>query len=99
MFKNKVAKGVALMDRELPGWEKKIDLELLDLGDSCSCIIGQAYSGESYIASVHDLFEGSPFTENTTDEYGFSTPDCNDYPSLTREWKELILERRKQKNV
>ena len=94
MFKNKVAKGAALMDKELPGWEKKIDLERLDLGDICNCVVGQLYPDESYITAVYDLLGINSIIESTTDEYGFSASEWRDYPSLTREWKQLIQERR-----
>lgn len=99
MFKNKVAKGAAVLDKKHPTWESMQDLERLDLGDVCDCIIGQAYPDEPYIVVIYDLLGTEAISDSETDEYGFSTPDCRDYPALTQEWKQFITKRREQKNV
>lgn len=36
-----VARGAAWLDKFNPGWEHKIDLGVLDLNNSCRCILGQ----------------------------------------------------------
>ena len=86
---DRVARGVALLDRKLPGWDAGVDLSTLHL-DSCSrCVLGQLYGDYSYAADVFDvednpedfgfdLFEGDPFT----------------YEDLTVEWKRVIRGRR-----
>jgi hypothetical protein len=37
----RVERGAALLDRHVPGWEKRIDLETLDIASSEFCICGQ----------------------------------------------------------
>lgn len=103
MFKNKVAKGAALMDKELPGWEQKIDLDRLDLGDFRCCIIGQAHPRQFYHEALHELFQTKNAIQLSQD-HGFSV-DVHDLPLkekdkryalLTEEWKAYIQERRNQ---
>jgi hypothetical protein len=38
---SKVEKGVALLDKKAPGWEKKVDLGELDLSSGTYCVVGQ----------------------------------------------------------
>lgn len=37
----RVARGAALLDEAVPGWETMIDLGALDLESSCRCVVGQ----------------------------------------------------------
>lgn len=36
-----VERGMVLLDEKAPGWEHHIDLEMLDLDNSCRCVLGQ----------------------------------------------------------
>lgn len=36
-----VANGAAWLDKVNPGWERQINLEILDLSQSCRCVLGQ----------------------------------------------------------
>lgn len=38
-----VARGAALLDKKVPGWESRIDLSELDLGSECRCVVGQLF--------------------------------------------------------
>lgn len=40
-YTDRVARGAAELDRILPGWYEKIDLEILDLDSPCKCVLGQ----------------------------------------------------------
>jgi hypothetical protein len=62
-----VAKGARLLDRRYPGWECRIDTEMLNIGNSTNCICGQLY-GE-YNKGVEAL--GIPDVDG---EFGFSQP-------------------------
>jgi hypothetical protein len=37
----RVARGARYLDELVPGWDKVIDLERLDLASSCACVLGQ----------------------------------------------------------
>src|SRR5215211_4856802 len=37
----RVVRGAALLDREAPGWERKIDLPTLDMSSTTACVVGQ----------------------------------------------------------
>jgi hypothetical protein len=40
---DRVSAGAKWLDSNRPGWWQRIDLETLDLGDSCRCVLGQLY--------------------------------------------------------
>jgi hypothetical protein len=39
----RVRRGSELLDRHRPGWEREVDTEQLDLGDTAHCLLGQLY--------------------------------------------------------
>ena len=42
-LRRRVRKGAALLDRECPGWEKKIDMSNLQMSSGSRCILGQVF--------------------------------------------------------
>ena len=94
----RVARGSALLDEKMPGWDRRIDLDRLDLMSSCRCILGQLH-----LAAEDDPYlEGLAavgidyYTENDA-RFGFNTWDAegNDaFLDLEYEWKRVITERR-----
>jgi hypothetical protein len=98
----RVARGVALLDEKLPGWVDRIDLDRLDLGSPCRCILGQTWDGipdpESTPFAAH-ANELDLYGEDEND-YGFNAggedwfADEPEYRALTAEWTRVILARR-----
>lgn len=43
----RVAAGAAYLDRHMPTWVDVIDLDRLDLGDPCGCVMGQLVTYET----------------------------------------------------
>ena len=43
MWKEKVDKGVAYLDKERPGWRELIDPDRLNISSFYDCILGQVY--------------------------------------------------------
>jgi hypothetical protein len=43
----RVAAGAAWLDANRPGWVERIDLDTLDLGDPCRCVLGQDFAADS----------------------------------------------------
>lgn len=41
----RVARGAALLDERVPGWETKINVRELRLGSCVHCVLGQLFSG------------------------------------------------------
>lgn len=98
----RVAKGVALLDEKRPGWERELDLEILDIAEPARCVTAQL-SGErdfrmgqlqlelndaSYIAHGFNA-EGDCdccLTEDVPEGY-----DQNEaYAKLNTLWREVI---------
>ena len=91
-----VQRGIALLDKQCPGWESKIDLVNLSLSEGCNCILGQIY--DEYNNGVQALFgcdayarEPYAMTDSeyqTIIEHGFLTED--DYDELEIVWVTLL---------
>jgi len=46
----KVQSGITWLNKEKPGWHKGIDLKILDLSDSNTCVCGQVFG--NYVSTV-----------------------------------------------
>ena len=110
-YEARVRLGAAFLDEKKPGWwdgkkRKKINLELLDMGSPCRCVLGQL-SGERMIIgsptpyAVGATSVGISPSSTASDALGFSVYGHNDerYPSLTRRWREEIENRRKEAGI
>jgi hypothetical protein len=101
----RVAKGAALLDEKRPGWERLIDLEILDIESPTSCVTAQ-------LSGVRDFKVGREQLGLNNASYvahGFNTPsDCDccwtevvpedysadaAYDTLNTLWKDLISKR------
>lgn len=54
----RVAAGADLLDKRIPGWRTRINLETLDLNESCRCILGQSWE----LSDFDKLVERSGYT-------------------------------------
>lgn len=91
----RVAAGAAWLDEHRPGWDQRIDLETLDLGDPCHCVLGQEYG--NYGDSPEEIrWERRPAGEDVwvAPLFGFHEWNERNYDVLTAEWRRLIEERR-----
>jgi len=93
-----IKNGIALLDKKRPGWCEKIDLEILDLGSTFTCVLGQLYKEDFNALSYRTQFlHGTPFglgvsrlkLENASD-YGFDSSAHNSYGRLETGWKRAI---------
>lgn len=87
VYETRAAEGAALLDRAVPGWESRIDLETLDISCPRNCIIGQL------LAENHPLCWESACLREVA---------CRLTPNgfaggrhQTTAWRELITERRR----
>ena len=86
----RVARGAALLDERIPGWDQRIDLDTLDI-DSCqNCVLSQLFG------SPQNAFDFNPY-------YGFDIEDYNPRSRLssirraqrlTAQWRRVIGARR-----
>lgn len=70
----RVARGVALLDEKLPGWAQQIDLDRLDLGNTCNCILGQGFEGHPDV-DMKDWVVTSPFDIGVRELFAAAMPD------------------------
>jgi hypothetical protein len=89
--------GAALLDEKFPGWDAKIDVNLLDLTDCSWCVLGQLFG--RYMAGLRALgiYDGVrlDFAELSV-AFGFNKNSIHDtsFDDLKSGWETLILERR-----
>jgi hypothetical protein len=92
----RVAAGAAWLDEHRPGWVDRINLDTLDLSDTCKCVLGQEY-GRFVLGDDLILDEGSE-----SHLLGFDVDELRQdgqyagkqYAALTAAWRELVLARR-----
>jgi hypothetical protein len=92
---DRVAAGASWLDANRPGWWQRINLDTLDLGDPCNCVLGQEYG--QYHDAPHEIRIGSnPTGAYAAVEHGFNfNPfDPIDVHALTVAWRTLIQTRR-----
>ena len=83
----RVARGAAYMDENYPGWERKINLEILNVASPNSCICGQAVWGVGYSTGWGVVNKDLMRRGMLSGDYGFSCPEDGDA------WVSLIKER------
>jgi hypothetical protein len=94
----RVARGAALLDEREPGWWQRIDLETLDLGAPCHCVLGQLATDLEDPTSwlvILDRFDLT-WVDDSDKQLGFNALTSSDrsYANLTAAWRELIEARR-----
>jgi hypothetical protein len=95
----RVAKGAALLDEKIPGWDKDIDLARLDLASPCRCILGQLHYSEDASEAFDDYWVGLGrlnMNAFTSMAFGFAAFSYRqgEYDALGAEWSRVILARR-----
>ena len=104
----RVARGTALLDERMPGWDKRIDLAALNISSACGCILGQLAEDKAggYWPDIASQFGVTPWGSDA--DYGFNAAkadeedsedeadafESDDYAGLESEWRALITERR-----
>jgi len=86
---DKILKGFDLLDKDRLGWEKEIDLDSLDMGTGCLCVLGQVYGG--YRRGIDSLR-----LPHFNDKNGFmilKPQTVKRWENLTNKVKKLIKER------
>lgn len=93
----RVAAGAAWLDEHEPGWADRIDVAELDVGMSCSCVLGQL-DGD-----FHDGMQERGLSVARAGQLGFTLTEdessmnvSDEFDALTAAWRQLIETRRSQ---
>lgn len=94
----RVARGAELLDRKLPDWWQRIDVETLDITSSYFCILGQQFPWEndSALGVTPYGFGLRQLQIEESVENGFTPPYVNwaqDAVALREAWIAIIQER------
>lgn len=107
-FQHHVEAGAALLDKWVPGWAYRIDLNTFCMWEYPDCVLGQLFNsyGEglrSLLLSTQNKIELSESEEEIfSTQYGFTLEDCStDYiwDMLQDLWEGEIIERRNSQNI
>ena len=103
----RVALGVKWLDRNKPDWHKHVVIKRLDMGEACSCVLGQVFAKDA--KNVPDGFDHVMMnllppqldSEKWSVRHGFDYQPLKsrwnaieDYEALAAEWTRVIKERR-----
>ncbi len=102
-----VNRGAKLLDKEYPGWEKKINLTKLDTSDYQCCVLGQLYGDfelglirldllDSFIEDKVSYYGFYPYDFLSNDDYQFEIKTIKYSNAL---WKSAIKTRRNKTKV
>lgn len=72
MFEEQIALGAAWLDEHKPGWERLIDPQMLDMHNTCKCVLGQVFKKEAEQANVVDGFDYDDEGELISEPSGFN---------------------------
>lgn len=96
-------KGAEWLDKVHPTWWREVDLVSLDLEDSCYCVLGQIVGKVNtdynyfdllfHQTMLPDLPQELILTEAQAIEMGFDADKINSFSTLTKAWREIILDR------
>lgn len=102
---SRVAAGAAKLDEVMPGWHNKINLQILNVGSSRDCVLGQLF-GRFWAAPLSLQYSRyGTFAESAASEelsrnlYLYPTVLDEEYTRLTEAWKKLILARREAETL
>lgn len=78
-----VARGTALLDSKVPGWDKRVRPEALDIADPRCCVVGQLFATQGgFMEGMRELglldSERRYYTAYTYGFTAYSTDECYD---------------------
>jgi hypothetical protein len=90
----RVARGAALLDGKLPGWDERIDLAVLDLETCTLCVLGQVFASAAAQSGFAGYGVGLRALDVAGFPYGFTAAEGETWAELTAEWRRVITARR-----
>lgn len=98
-IRERVERGVALLDEHVPDWWQRLDTDILDIGDGSVCVLGQVYATEgdccgwcNGTAELQDAVPG--FRTETAWQWGFDIGPDGRKNAVEDIWREIARERR-----
>lgn len=85
-------RGAALLDQHRPGWERELELYLLNMHSCSNCVLGQLYG--TYENGCHAL--NVDRIRDEPEHFGFEGDDGVSYHDLDKAWTKIITERTKE---
>lgn len=105
-FRKQVLRAAKALDREQPGWEFKVKVDILNIGDHKCCVLGQLYGEYDLAPETVKKVSGFYFPKhgflallmNISDSILYNVEYRIYYPRLTESWRRLITTRLKKQS-
>lgn len=92
--------GALVLDRYMPDWYLKVDLEVLNMFDPWCCVAGQVFDGRGGYAWFISRMPNKPLGTDQNQRLGLTISEkFSNFFLLDDAWRELIAERRNRNNV
>ena len=89
----RVRRGVALLDRVMPGWHDRIDVDTLDINFCHRCVLGQLFGG-NYDLGVSTVFVNRELFDDAFAGFdSYSLQRSRENAALTRLWAFVVRTR------
>lgn len=92
-----VQRGAALLDKQFPGWENRVDLGELTFPDTERCVLGQQFgtvqAGYTAVGVPDDVEVDGAYRDGGC-HYGFNSDSGDSWASYRDAWEKEILKRR-----
>ena len=101
---DRIERGAAWLDANRPGWRDEIDLDGLDLGSPCRCVLGQTFEKAvpefgHFVSGYGVVWEAvraaAPGYETANEwmcQHGFESDEFVSYEVLTDAWADYLQE-------
>jgi hypothetical protein len=93
---DRVSAGINLLDREVPDWDRRVNVDTLRLSSCERCVLGQLYGTWGDGLDELDLWDGDDEGAADSAALGFSLyeGEAGRYGELTDAWVAAIRDRR-----
>lgn len=105
-YTSRVSAGIALLNKEVPGWRNMLDVDALDVGSDHNCVLGQLFAGSDglhgYTAGCEALrlnatnYPRSVLTQASVYGFNLAYDDIADFATAEVEWTALQQEWERQ---
>jgi hypothetical protein len=87
VIRERVAKGIALLDSRIPEWRENVDVDRLEIYSTFDCVLAQVFGGYGEGLALLGIR-----TDMLAASFGFEAYEHEEFPEITMEWKRALAE-------
>jgi hypothetical protein len=89
-YRERVKRGIKLLDEKVPSWRDRISCTELDLANADHCILGQVYKNDVKAGYYYALDVVPELTKDDGEKYGFKADSYHGYVLLDQLWRKKL---------